>query len=141
VFVQAEGWSPATLAVEVAAGGEAKPETKLRRCGSARVRLLDPKGNLLRHPRSVVLLDAEGKGPPVRWIYTRPQGTLMPIAEFQWTGGPEGTELTLSEGDGRLAGLLPGSYRLRVRDGDLAKEAAFSVPAGGEVEVTVRLGE
>jgi hypothetical protein len=141
IFLRAEGWSPATLRATVPRDGEARPEARLARCGAARVRLLDAKGNVLKHPKSVVLRDAEGKGPPVRWIYARPQGTLMAIAEMQWTGGPGGTELHLSEAEGRLAGLLPGTYRLRLEDGKRSKEAVFAVAGGEEVEVTIRLGD
>jgi hypothetical protein len=140
IFVRAEGWTPATLTATVPRDGEARPETKLKRCGSARVRILDAAGNVLRYPKRAVLRDAEGKGPPVRWIYMRPQGTLMAITEMQWTGDADGTDLNLVEADGRLTGLLPGTYRLEAGDGTRTKEAVFAVAGGEEVEVTVRLG-
>jgi hypothetical protein len=141
VYLSAEDWSAATVKVTVPRGGEARPEVKLRRCGSARVRLLDAKGIVLHHPQGVVLLDAEGAGPPVRWIYTRPQGTALVITGLQLPGGPGGADLHLAECDGRLVGLLPGTYRLLVQDGAALKESTFAVVAGEEVEVTVRLGE
>ncbi len=141
IYLSAEGWSPATLTVAIPKDGEARPEAKLRRCGSARVRLLDAKGNVLHHPQEVVLRDGEGAGPPVRWLYTRPQGTALVITEWQFPGAPGGTEMPLAECDGRLVGLLPGTYRLRVKSGDASKDMVFAVVAGEEVEVTLRLGE
>jgi hypothetical protein len=139
VFLRSEGSTPATVKATVPEHGEARVEAQFRRCGSARVRLLDSAGNVLRYPQSVVLRDAEGKGPPVRWVYTRPQGTLFTVTEMQWGGGEDGTELNLFEADGRLTGIVPGTYRLVVGDGTRTQEAQFTVGGGQEVDVTVRM--
>jgi hypothetical protein len=107
-------------------GGEISVRVVLVRCGVVRVRLLGDDGQPLRYVEADVI-DGGGNSRPFRFVFARPQGTLMPITD--WYGkGP----FSLSEVDGRLCGLPPATYTLRIKDKTATREFTVHVPESGE---------
>ncbi|MHC4821850.1 MAG: carboxypeptidase-like regulatory domain-containing protein, partial [Planctomycetota bacterium] len=141
ITVTMEGHGREVRDVDIQPRSDTRVRLTLPRTGSVRLRIVDAKGNVLRHIPGVLLKGADGNGPSCRFVYTKPQGTAFVMTET-WSDGREGgTPLTMSECDGTLHELPPGKYTLHVSMREAKSDVAFEVKVGETTPVTVKVGK